>query len=114
MTIKDLKTVSKVSTKKSRHQYYILKKYELLTCGTVEKLIKKRNSPEDCLKYYVTIEDTYDIISKAHIATGYGGCDRMLKHLNPKYGNITTEAVELFKSYCIVCQEKRKRPKTIL
>ena len=36
----------------------------------------------------------------------------MLKHLNQKYANITTEAVELFKSYCIVCQEKRKRPKT--
>ena len=112
MTIEDLKTASKVSTKKSRHQYYILKKYELLTCGTVEKLIKKRKSPEDHPIYYVTIEDTYDIISKAHIATGHGGRDRMLKHLNPKYGNITTEAVELFKSYCIVCQEKRKRPKT--
>ena len=74
--------------------------------------IKKRKSQKDRHIYYVTIEDTYDIISKAHIATGHGGHDRMLKHLNPKYGNITTEAVELFKSYCIVCQEKRKRPKT--
>ena len=69
----------------------------------MEKLIKKRKSPEDRPNDYVTIEDTYDIISKAHINTGYGGHDRMLKNLNPKYGNITTEAVELFKSYCIVC-----------
>ena len=37
----------------------------------------------------------------------------MLKHLSQKYANITTEAGELFKSYSlIVCQEKRKRPKT--
>ena len=110
--IEDLKTMTKVSTSKSRHQYYILKKYEVLTCGDVEKLIKKKKSPEDHPVYYATIEDTYDIISKAHIATGHGGRDRMLKHLNQKYANITTEAVELFKSYCIVCQEKRKRPKT--
>ena len=36
----------------------------------------------------------------------------MLKHLGQKYANITTDAVELFKSYCVVCQEKRKRSKT--
>ena len=111
-TIEDLKTMTKVSISKSRHQYYIFKKYDVLTCGDVEKLIKKKKSPEDHPVYYATIEDTYDIISKAHIATGHGGRDRMLKHLNQKYANITTEAVELFKSYCIVCQEKRKRPKT--
>ena len=69
-TIEDLKTITKVSTSKSRHQYYILKKYEVLTCGDVEKLIKKKKLPEDHSIYYATIEDTYDIISKAHIATG--------------------------------------------
>ena len=111
-TIDDLKTAAEASTTKSHHQYYILKKYELLQCGDVEKLIKKRKSPEDRPVYYATIEDTYDIISKAHIATGHGGRDRMLKHLRQKYANITTDAVELFKSYCVVCQEKRKRPKT--
>ena len=28
------------------------------------------------------------------------------------YANITTEAIELYKSYYLVCQEKRKRPRT--
>ena len=111
-TIEELKTVSKVSTTKSRHQYYILKKHEALQCGDVEKLIKRKKSPGDRTVYYATIEDTYDIISKAHIATGHGGRDRMLKHLGQKYANITKDAVELFKAYCLVCQEKRKRPKT--
>ena len=36
----------------------------------------------------------------------------MLKHLGQNYANITTDAVELFKPNCIVCQEKRKCPKT--
>ena len=111
-TIDDLTIAAEASTTKSHQQYYILKKYELLQCGDVEKLIKKRKSPEDPPVYYATIEDIYDIISKAHIATGHSGCDRMLKHLRQKYANITTDAVELFKSYCVVCQEKRKRPKT--
>ena len=111
-TIEDMKEAAGISTTKSCNHYYILKKYEVLQCGDVEKLIKKRKSPEERPKYYATIEDTYDIISKAHIATGHGGRDRMLKRLGQKYANIKTDAVELFKSYCVVCQEKRKRPKT--
>ena len=111
-TIDELKTVAEIATSKSRHHYYLLKKYEVLQCGDVDKLIKKRKSPEDRPIYFATIEDTYDIISKAHTATGHGGRDRMLKYLGLKYANITTEAVELFKSYCRVCQEKRKRRKT--
>ena len=111
-TTEELKAAAQVLSTKSRHQYYILKKYEVLSCGDVEKLIKKRKAPGDHPVYYATIEDTYDIISRAHIATGHGGRDRMLKHLSGKYANITSDAVELYKSYCLVCQEKRKRPKT--
>ena len=62
--------------------------------------------------YYVSIEDTYEIIKKAHISTGHGGRDRMLKHIKEKYANITKDSLDLFKSYCVVCQEKRKRQKT--
>ena len=46
------------------------------------------------------------MISKAHIATGHGGQDWMLKHLSQKNVNIATEAVEVFKSYWLVCQEE--------
>ena len=84
-TIEDLKTVTDVSNTKSRHQYYILNRYEVLTCGDVEQLTKKRKSPEDRPIYYANIEDTYDIISKAHIATGHGGRDRMLKYLSRSF-----------------------------
>ena len=63
----------------------------------VERLIKKKMSPEDR-----QVDDTYDIISKAYIATGR---DRMLKHLSQKYSNITTKAVLLFRSYSLVCKK---------
>jgi hypothetical protein len=113
-TMNDLKLAANPETKKSRHQYYLLSKYELLQCGDVEKLIKKRESPDEHPVYYVTIEDTYDIIQRAHLCTGHGGRDRMSKHIKEKYANITKDSLKLFrfKSYCLVCQEKRKRTKT--
>ena len=59
---------------------------------------------------YVGIKDTCDLITKAHIATGHGGRNRVMKHLSSKYANITREAVELFKSFCVMCHEKKKAP----
>jgi len=78
----------------------------------VEKLVKKRTHPEESPLYYVTVEDTFDVIKRAHIATGHGGRDRMIKELQRKYANITTKALEHFKSLCAECQKKRKRPMT--
>ena len=48
-------------------------RYEILQCGNVEKLIKKRESPRDPFKYFVPIEDTFVIIKHANIATEHGG-----------------------------------------
>ncbi|XP_064122493.1 KRAB-A domain-containing protein 2-like [Macrobrachium nipponense] len=57
------------------------RRYAVLQCGDVEKLIKKRATAEEPTLYYVSIEDTYDIIKIAHTATGHGGRDRMKAHL---------------------------------
>ena len=62
--------------------------------------------------YYVSIEETYDVIKRAHLATGHGGRDRMLKELRKKYTNITQLALQLFKSLCEECQKKRTRSVT--
>lgn len=83
-------------------------RYEVLQCGGVEKLIKKRKNKDEAPVYYVSIEDTYNVVKKAHLATAHGGRDRMLKKLSAQYANITRETVELFKSHCPECQEKQK------
>ncbi|XP_064083051.1 KRAB-A domain-containing protein 2-like [Macrobrachium nipponense] len=62
--------------------------------------------------YYVSIEDTYDVIKRAHIATGHGGRDQMVREIGKKYVNVTRDAIELFKSYRYECQKKHKRPRT--
>jgi len=109
-TIGDLIEANK-TMKKTPHQYYLLKKYELLECGDVKKLIRCRLPGESPL-YFVSIEETYDVIKRAHIATGHGGRDKMLKETNKKYANITVEALNIFKSSCEQCQKKRKRVTT--
>ena len=84
----------------------------MLECGDVKKLIRKRSNSEEKLCYFISIEDTYDVIKRAHIATGHEGRDKILKELNMKYANVSMEAVNLFNSFCIQCQKKRKRVTT--
>ena len=82
-----------------------------MQCCDVEKLIRKRADPESPVLYFAILEDVYDIIHRAHISTGHGGRDRMLKELGKKYANIPRQAVELYKTLCEQCQKKRKRPR---
>ena len=111
-TIEDIKAASESSKTKSRYEYYVLNKYDIFECGDVQKMIKKRKTLNEPPLYYASIEKTFDIIKKAHVATGYGGSDRMMKILSVKYANILRDGVELFKSMCMECQKKRKRPMT--
>ena len=87
-------------------------RYEILQCGHVEKIIKKRSDVKDDPVYYCHIDETFDVIKRIHLATGHGGRDKMVKELKKKYANITSNSVELFKSMCRECMKKRKRVAT--
>ncbi|CAG2200904.1 unnamed protein product [Mytilus edulis] len=58
--------------------------FDVLHCGDVEKLIKKRQSLTDPILYYAYAEEIYSIIMRAHLNTGHGGRDKMLKEVNKK------------------------------
>ena len=107
--IQELKEASSITTKKTRRQYSLMEKYEVLECGDVEKLIRKRASKELAPVYFVAIEDTHQVLNRAHLATGHGGRDRMHKYLSEKYANVQLESIELFKSFCLPCQEKKNK-----
>lgn len=99
--IEELKVAASCGDKtKTWRQYYILKRYEVLQCGDVEKLIKKRNEAngEEQTVYFAHIDEMHDIVKRAHTSTGHGGRQKMLKALSAKYANITRE-VTLFKLY---------------
>ena len=106
----ELKEPCSVKLKTSR-QYYILGRYEILQCGDVEKLIRKRDNLAEDPVYFVNIDEMYDIIKRAHISSGHGGRDKMIQCLS-RYADITRESIEVFKSLCTECQIKRKRAST--
>ncbi|XP_041366792.1 KRAB-A domain-containing protein 2-like [Gigantopelta aegis] len=98
---------------KTGRQYYILSRYEIFQCGDVEKLICKRAKLTEEPIYFVNLDAMYGIIKRAHISTGHGGRDKVVKFLS-RYANITRESIELFKSLCIECQKKHATTKGVV
>jgi hypothetical protein len=47
-------------------------RYEELQCGDVTKIIKRRKSHDDEIKYMVCLEDMYCVVKKIHFAVGKG------------------------------------------
>ena len=84
-------------------------RFDVLECGDIQRLVKKRKRESGLILYYVCAKEMYSIIQKAHIATGHGGRDKMLKELSKRYANITREVVGLYKEFCEECQLKKRK-----
>ena len=80
---------------------------DVLQCTYVQKIIKKQTETDESPLYYVALENVFDIVKRAHIATGHGGRDKMVSELSKKYANITRHAIGLFKSLCVECVRKK-------
>jgi len=78
-------------------------RYEELQFGDVTKIIKRRKSHDDEIKYLVCLKDMYCVANKIHFAFGHGGRDKMMKEANKKYANVSIEALELYKEQCEEC-----------
>ena len=72
------------ASKKTPRHYYLIKKYEILQCGDRQRLIRRRENTAQAPLYFVSIEETYDHVQRAHIATGHGGRDKMVYELAKK------------------------------
>ena len=51
----------------------------------------------------------YSIVLMAHLNTGHGGRDKMLKEVNKKYANVTRDVLNLIKEMCEECQLKNRK-----
>lgn len=63
------------------------------------------------IKYYLYVDEIFDIIEAAHVAVGHGGRDRLKKETSRKYANITIEMINIFLSMCETCQRKKSMKK---
>lgn len=84
-----MKTQELNETSKSRHDHNIRNKCETFQSGDVEKPTKKGKSEGDLPFFYASIEETYDVIQRAYVATDQDERDRMTKHLSVKYANVS-------------------------
>jgi len=57
------------ATKKTSTQYRRMKRFNVLEVGGTKKLVTRG----DPVKYYLPVEDIFDVIELSHIAVGYGG-----------------------------------------
>uniref|UniRef100_A0A1B6DP93 Integrase zinc-binding domain-containing protein n=1 Tax=Clastoptera arizonana TaxID=38151 RepID=A0A1B6DP93_9HEMI len=97
--------------KKTPLQQRCLKRFGVIDIGGVKKLVAAGERNED-IKYYLTVDELYDVIDAAHGAVGHGGRDRMLAETSKKYANITKEEIQLYLSMCQVCHMKKKKKET--
>lgn len=104
----------KTSGRKKSTDYWLLNHYNVLeTKPNLKKLVYPiKNSEGDYLEY-VASDKLFQIIYDTHVDIGHGGRDRMYREISKNYKNITIADIKKFLDICILCQQKKGRPKHI-
>lgn len=100
---------AKSATKKTQRQYRRLKRFDILYIGNTKRLI----STGERMRYFLPVEDIFDVIEEAHVAVSHGRRCKMKIETSKEYANITNEMINTFLSTCEVCQQKRNRSRTL-
>ena len=80
--IEKIKGLKDGTPKKTPNDYKLLKPYDVVDIAHFQKLIVCGSDP---VRYFVPLEDLFNVINEAHIACGHGGEKRMEKELKKKY-----------------------------
>ncbi|XP_069610658.1 KRAB-A domain-containing protein 2-like [Ranitomeya imitator] len=97
---------AKVAVPKQSIHYRRLKRYDIMTIGNDEKLIAPISCEKENVLHYVRCAELCSVIHNAHISTGHGGRTRILKEVNRKLKNVTTESIVIYLRLCQPCQRK--------
>ena len=102
----------KNNSRRNDQEIALLKTYDVINLGNQDKLVKKiRGSDNTSIKYYVPINELYDIIRITHANIGHRGIKNTLKELKKKCANVTGKQVQLFISECNECKIKCAKPR---
>lgn len=110
--LQKVKEAENVQNHKKPEHYQRLKRFEVfkMADGT-EKLIVPGPLVKNTIRYYVHTEEIFDILHKAHtVNTKHGGRNRMDKHVNQYYKNITREVIIMYLNLCSVCDKHYTTP----
>ena len=109
--VSDINDTKNGRRKKEARDCSLSKQYDVMQISYIDKLIYSVVEGNTTIRYYVTKEETFDILNEAHINTGNGGRNRMYKEVQKKYKNITQEHISLYLSICTSCLKKSSVPK---
>lgn len=98
---------AQLALQKSQKQYRRLKRFKVINICGIRKLV----TTQEPMKYYLYVDEIFDIIEAAHVAVGHGGRDRLKNETSRKYANITLEMINIFLSMCETCQRKKSMKK---
>ncbi|CAF1128400.1 unnamed protein product [Adineta ricciae] len=102
----------KNNSKRNDKEISLLKAYDVINLGNQDKLIKKIHEEEDTtVKYYVPLNEIYDVIRIAHSNVGHRGIKYTSKEIKKRCANVTEKQVKLFISNCEECKIKRSKPR---
>jgi hypothetical protein len=101
---------SKVANKKPE-DYQRLRRFDVMTIGEKEKLIVPVKEGKEQIRFYVHLEEIFQLLHDAHVSTGHGGRNRVEKEINLKYKNITREMIVAYLNLCMTCEKKHSVPR---
>ncbi|CAG4979166.1 unnamed protein product [Parnassius apollo] len=108
--IEDVST-AKITARKTSRDYWLLRRYDVLTIDQKSKLIFPVKDTTITIIYYACDSELFGILHEAHIQIGHGGRDRMMKEVGSHYKNITRKDIETYLELCEPCQQKQKNIK---
>lgn len=110
-----MRAAEKAKTKTGM-QYRRVERFSVIEIGGKPRLIGKtndlnseKNVDVDEVKYFIPVEEMFDILHTIHQNTGHGGRDKMRHEILKKYANITTEIIMIYLSLCKACYLKRSK-----
>ena len=83
-------------------QYRRVSRFDVLVIGDTKRLVARGEK----VKYFLPMEEIFDVIESSHISIGHGGRDRMKQEISKKYANITIDMINIYLAMCETCQKK--------
>ncbi|CAF0929491.1 unnamed protein product [Rotaria sordida] len=93
--------------------YRRIKRFDIVDVQGKQRLVAARTDNDDKeIRFFVSIEEMFDIIDYTHKKMNHGGRDRLWPILSKQYANIPREVIQTYLKMCDYCCKRRKRINT--
>ena len=88
-----IEEANKKTKGRNQKEYYLINKYEVYTVGETKKIILKRESIDEPVRFLVPYEQLFETIFRIHNQVGHKCRDIMLQACNKSHLNITVDMI---------------------